>query len=51
MDNTTKIEKLFDHLLNAMQIAKDLNNDEIFKVLNETGYTIANILDKKGGAE
>ena len=46
MTNTEKYEEIFNHLLNAMQIAKDLNNDEIFEVLNETGYKIADILDK-----
>ena len=45
MTNTEKYEEIFNHLLNAMQIAKDLNNDEIFAVLNETGYKIASILD------
>lgn len=46
MTNTEKCEELFNHLLNAMQIAKDLNNDEIFEVLSETGSTIADIIDK-----
>lgn len=50
MDNTTKIEEMFNHLLNAMQIAEELNNNEIFELLSETGSEIADILDK-GGAE
>ncbi len=50
MDNTSKIEEMFNYLLNAMQIAEELNNDEIFEVLSETGSKIADILDK-GGAE
>lgn len=50
MTNAEKYEEIFNYLLNAMQIAKDLNNDEIFDVLNETGSKIADILDK-GGAE
>lgn len=50
MTNAEKYEEIFNYLLNAMQIAKDLNNDEIFEVLNETGCKIADILDK-GGAE
>lgn len=51
MTNAEKYEEIFNHLLNAMQIAKDLNNDEIFELLNETGSKIADILDKQGGAE
>ena len=51
MTNTEKYEEIFNHLLDAMQIAKDLNNDEIFEVLNETGSKIADILDKQGNEE
>lgn len=51
MTNTEKYEEIFNHLLDAMQIAKDLNNDEIFEVLNEAGSTIADILDKQGNEE
>ena len=46
MSNTEKIQAIFDNLLNSMEIAKEIENEDIFNVLSETGSKISEILDK-----
>lgn len=46
MDNTEKCKAIFNHIQEAMVIANELGNEKIFSLLLETGYKIADILDK-----
>lgn len=46
MNNTEKCIAIFNHIQEAMEIANELGNEKIFNLLLETGYKIADILDK-----
>lgn len=45
MSDKAKCMRIFDDLLDAMENARELGNDEIFNVLKEAGDKIADILD------
>ena len=48
MNSAGKCMEIFYRIIEAMEIADELGNDEIFNVLKEAGDKIADILDIGG---
>ena len=49
MNNTGKYMRIFYALREAMELAEELGDTEVFKILKQTGDTIADTLDKRNG--
>ena len=51
MNNTGKYMRIFHDLTDAMELADELGDIEVFKILKQTGDTIADTLDKRKGTK
>lgn len=47
MNDTGKCMKIFCDLLDAMELAEKLGSKELFELLEQIGYEVADVLDKK----
>lgn len=51
MNDTGKCMKIFYDLMDAMELAEELGSKELFDLLEQIGYEVADVLDKKNESE